>query len=538
MTLLQANALTIPLADQSVHCVVTSPPYWGLRVYDGVPPTEWPAVSYAPMPGLPPLAIAGCDPACDHEWAISVRKRSVGGEREYGSFDGGTGRAPAVKKGVGAYCQQCGGWRGCLGLEPTPEMFVGHLVLIFREVRRVLRDDGVCWVNMGDTYSQDTKWGGKSDHKNYTSVAGGYPVVRNIRADSGLKPKDRMLIPWRVALALQTEGWVLRNEVIWHKPNVLPDSTTDRLTVDHEYVFLLTKACRKRYWTHPHKRGTRQKPKPDYVWQHKQTGERVSYPPVGPRLLREFWRRVNLWQGHDYFFDQDAIREPQTGHTHSRGKGVTPKGKAAERGRNRANNSWQATTNRYTDVPGGRNKRTVWAIATASMSEAHFATFPPALIEPMIQAGTSARGVCPACGAPWERVLEKPTGDRDGRTSTQYPDGSSAKRLARLRQAARAKGHEYVNQTRTIGWTPTCDCPTHDPVPAIVLDPFAGAGTSVMVARNLGRRGIGLDMSLSYLRDIATPRLTTEFGGKPQPAGEPLDKLPLLAWAAWNDPRA
>ncbi|MCG8400019.1 MAG: site-specific DNA-methyltransferase, partial [Firmicutes bacterium] len=110
-----------------------------------------------------------------------------------------------------------------------------------------LRNDGTLWLNLGDTYSQDTKWGGKSDHKNYTSVAGGYQTCRNLRTNSGLKPKDLVGIPWRVAFALQDDGWYLRSDIVWYKPNPMPESVTDRPTKAHEYLFLLAKSQRYYY---------------------------------------------------------------------------------------------------------------------------------------------------------------------------------------------------------------------------------------------------------------------------------------------------
>lgn len=178
------------LPASSVQCVVTSPPYFGLRDY-GLPPTGWPEVAYAPMVGLPPV------------------------------------RVPE---------QEC-----CLGLEDDPIVFIAHLVHVFRLVRRVLRDDGVIWINMGDSYAQPSKWGCRSGNKNRTSEAGRYPR-RRVRADAGYKDKDLYGVPWRLALALEADGWYLRQDVIWYKPNALPDSVTDRPSRCHEYFFILSKA--------------------------------------------------------------------------------------------------------------------------------------------------------------------------------------------------------------------------------------------------------------------------------------------------------
>ena len=187
------------LEPESVQTCVTSPPYWGLRDY-GDGGQEWPPVSYAPMPGLPPLDIPGQTVA--------------------------------------------------LGLEPDPWAYVGHLVEVFRAVRRVLRDDGTLWLNLGDSYSVR----GQNRSLDYITRTGGNTGLngRNgrtherARIPDGLKAKDLCGIPWRVAYALQADGWYLRSDIIWHKPNPMPEPVTDRPTKAHEYLFLLSK--RPRYF--------------------------------------------------------------------------------------------------------------------------------------------------------------------------------------------------------------------------------------------------------------------------------------------------
>ena len=183
-----------------------------------------------------------------------------------------------------AFCGECGAWKGALGLGPTLELYVEHIVEIFREVWRVLRKDGTCWINLGDSYSG--------------------------RRDGKLKSKDLVGMPWRVAFALQDDGWWLRSPVIWDKPNPMPESVADRLTTSHEYVFILAKSGDRLYWVHPDRPGARSKPSPDYRYVCDETGEVVEAAPKGWRAKDSGWRRVNLWQGHDYFFDGYAIREP------------------------------------------------------------------------------------------------------------------------------------------------------------------------------------------------------------------------------------
>ena len=271
---------------------------------------------------------------------------------------------------------------------------------------------------------------------------------------------------------------------MWHKPNPMPESVTDRPTRAHEYVFLLTKSAR-------------------------------------------------------YYYDADAIREPakdplddirRMRQQHDANKSAaTPErnglrartDKQRSHGRRHAgfNDRWNGMSTEEQQAMGA-NKRTVWSIATQPYSGAHFATFPEKLVEPCILAGTSERGVCAECGAPWERVTERTDAPHDGKTETQYETGSAANRLALTRQAARERGEEYVQRVTTTGWRPTCD---HDaePVPSVVLDPFCGSGTTGVVALRHGRSFIGIELNPEYI-ELARKRI--------------IDDAPLLnsvadAWA-------
>ena len=411
-----ANALTIPLADQSVHCIVTSPPYWGLRDY-------------------------GVD--------------------------------------------------GQLGNERTPEEFIANMVTVFRECWRVLRDDGTLWLNLGDSYAGS--WGNYVAPNSASAKAldkrrkDRYGTYKPPSADvpSGLKPKDLVGIPWRVALALQADGWYLRSDIIWHKPNPMPESVTDRPTKAHEYVFLLTKS-------------------PRYFYDAEAVKEQVT-PSTVARL------------------SQDV--ENQTGSTRANGGAKTngtmkAVGKAYSFARNvaEADRPGQAASNHRADredvqYVGSRNRRSVWTIATAPYSGAHFATYPPDLVEPCIKAGTSARGVCPECGAPWEREVEHAIMPTAKAAKTFVIDERDLQADEMDQGSNRQKdGHKpgYISANKTIGWRPTCDCGREDAVPAIVFDPFAGSGTTLMVARALGRHGVGLDLSMTYIRECAKERLGFE----------------------------
>jgi DNA modification methylase len=292
---------------ESVQTVVTSPPYWGLRDYGTA---EW----------------EGGDSECDHRRQSPVSRASSGlgvkdGLGPYGDkFSATQGGTMAF----GAECGKCGARRidSQLGLEPTPEQYVANLVEVFREVRRVLRKDGTVWLNLGDSYGHGTS--AVQSHEGTTNV--GSVGTRDARADvmrNGLKAKDLVGIPWRTAFALQADGWWLRSDIIWSKPNPMPESVTDRPTRAHEYLFLLTKSAR-------------------------------------------------------YFYDADAIREEH----------------ARVWDPDAPNGSINARTRDASGIepnPAGRNRRSVWEIATAPYAEAHFATFPPKLVEPCILAG-SAKG--------------------------------------------------------------------------------------------------------------------------------------------------
>ena len=209
------------LPDASVHCVVTSPPYWGLRDYGTA---TW----------------DGGSEDCDHLRPVQRRNERPKGAFHGGTDDGDYAREPQYKD----TCRSCGAVRvdSQLGLEATPEEYVASMVDVFRKVRRVLRDDGTVWLNLGDTFMSS---GGERAYGSSDNGTGRGPGTRRHDVPrSGLKPKDLVGIPWRVAFALQADGWYLRSDIIWAKPNPMPESVTDRPTKSHEYLFLLTKSAR------------------------------------------------------------------------------------------------------------------------------------------------------------------------------------------------------------------------------------------------------------------------------------------------------
>ncbi len=326
--ILTGHVLTMlrTLPAESVQCVVTSPPYWGLRSYGSA------------------AQIWGGDPGHRHAFSSATFRRGPAGKQ--GSTSARIGRSNVkaqeqAQQSQGSFCE-CGAWRGDLGLEPTPELYAQHIVEIFREVRRVLRNDGTLWLNLGDCYATgggkvgDCPGGGaqgaryRGDHgPDPKSVAIGPQTQPNRMPINGLKPKDLVGIPWRIAFALQGDGWWLRSDIIWHKPNPMPESVTDRPTKSHEYLFLLTKNAR-------------------------------------------------------YSYDSDAVKEPGVYPA-----GVVVTGSLARFGRGEKFIAANAHRGKTTPITTGtRNRRSVWTVCTKPYKGAHFATFPPALVEPCILAGS------------------------------------------------------------------------------------------------------------------------------------------------------
>jgi DNA modification methylase len=413
--LYHADARSLPIDDESVDCVVTSPPYWGLRDY-GL--GEW----------------EGGNNDCSHERRLARNDA----KRENTQGFHGSSRDDSDKGAIQytGTCPLCGAIRvdNGIGLEPTPEAYCANMVKVFREVWRVLKPTGTVWMNLGDSYSS----GGRTTTTNDSFR--GDTIVNTVRTPvvKGIKPKDLVGIPWRVAFALQADGWYLRSDIIWSKPNPMPESVTDRPTKAHEYIFLLTKS------------------------------------PT-------------------YYYDADAIREPAqnwgirdrtNGKYHNEGTGLT-------------HHSGLTDSNH---AESGRNKRTVWEIATQPYPEAHFATFPEDLVEPCILAGSSEKGVCAQCGKPWERIVVA-SGGTIGKGWNDHTNDM----VRGMRDESHGKSTDGTYKRTDMGWEPTCTC-NADVVPATVLDPFAGSGTTMAVAQKFGRKSVGTDLSREYL-DLATKRL-------------------------------
>lgn len=501
----------------SVHVAVTSPPYFGLRDY-GLPPSVW-----------------GGDPSHEHTWGAEERgKRKDILPPELSTSEARMGTSDRQGLGPlsgGRFCTGCSAWLGLLGLEPTIDLYVRHLVEIFREVRRVLRDDGTFWLNIGDSWNGSGGAGGDYEEGGTREGQPRYPG----RHLEELKPKDLCGIPWELAFALRKDGWWLRSDIVWTKRNPAPESVSDRPTKAHEYVFLLAKSGDTQFWTHRDLPGTRQQPKPDYRWSN--GDEERDTAPEGWTPKNREWIRRNLWHGHDYFYDDFAVREKSVegGRTFKGGSTVRP-GVDVKGGHQ--GNGWKD----YQVAPT-KNRRSVWEINTEPYAGEHYASFPRALVEPCILAGSSARGVCSVCGAPQARIVEvekvdkTPSGwdtglgahgaeppkgrypqriDYEGK-NIDTPEHASGRRLLSAVRTARAQGGDHDNPfppKETVGWQPTCEHFDAEVVPATVLDTFAGSGTSLLVAKALGRRSIGCELSDAYCK-LAAKRI----GGVTLPMG-------------------
>ena len=345
--------------ERTFNCCVTSPPYWGLRDYGTA---EW----------------EGGSVECDHlqpaAHGYNPFETSTLGPKRDGIAESNSAHADGAKRQqYKESCGKCGATRidRQLGLEKTPEEYVAKMVEVFREVRRVLRDDGTLWLNIGDSYAGSGKgaWNNKNGGQKEVYIPDSdSPQALLPKVPDGLKPKDLVGIPWMLAFALRADGWYLRSDIIWSKPNTMPSSVRDRCTVAHEYVFMLTKSAR-------------------------------------------------------YYFDQEAIKEPSanSGKVVSLGERSFSKRQADGAGIAPSGNG---NASEYV-VKETRNRRSVWTIPTSPFPEAHFATFPPKLIEPCILAG------CPPSG--------------------------------------------------------------------LVLDPFAGSGTTLAVAKSLSRCAVGIELQADYL---------------------------------------
>lgn len=358
-----------------------------------------------------------------------------------------------------------------LGLEQTMQEYIAGQVEVFREVRRVLRDDGTLWLNMGDRYTSTTTTGRNDSDRMYGEdskdlISSG---PSGIVLPSGMRPGNLMGMPWRLAFALQADGWFLRSDIIWAKSNPMPESVKNRPTKSHEYMFLLSKQ-------------------------------------------------------QQYYYDGEAVKnDSKVSWNAKRGFGVMrPKAEClSDENLDLQRTQFAHKTHHDDCEKTGANLRTVWSINTEALKSQHFAAFPQKLVVPCIKAGTSERGCCPKCGAHWTRIVAR------GRNATRPGDESKVAEVIARTKLGNTPGkaktsskstlgfaleignrdpQRHVTFTSTVGWEPGCAC-GEDAIPCTVLDPYCGSGTTLLVASKLGRRSIGCELNPEYV-EMAKQRIT------------------------------
>lgn len=367
-TLYQGHVLDVlaQLPEESVNCVVTSPPYWGLRKYAGDQDRLWDNHN-----------------GCEHEFTTTTTiSNNNGGSGS--TLEGRGTKTQGVPDGKyhTSVCLKCGAWRGAYGLEPTIALYVQHTITVLQAIKRVLRKDGVVWWNVGDSYASNPT----ASTTDASTLGGGKTtqdkaIDRPNKITDGLKPKDLCLIPSRVALAAQDDGWWVRSLIVWSKPNPMPESVTDRPTDAYENIIMLTKS--RTYW-------------------YDGDAVKENYSESYANDSRHGSAHLNHTPEKDY--DASDVQTPT-----------------------------QLHDNMFTKPMGtGRNLRNVWEITTQPYKEAHFATFPEKIPERCILAS------CPQDGT--------------------------------------------------------------------VLEPFAGSGTTLAVAKRLGSKSIGIELSEQYCK-LAVKRI-------------------------------
>lgn len=502
----------------SVQTCVTSPPYFGLRSYS-TNPQVW-----------------GGDSACQHAWG-GERLRPTGNNPSVKSTlttNNGRGPLPGDKfhadagqtASSGTTCLRCTAWRGELGSENTPEQYIANLVDVFREVRRVLRDDGTCWVNLGSSYAGSGKGPSNDAPRPQASLnnrqlpAGAAPSVWQGVAP-GFKPKDLMMMPFFVAEALRQDGWWLRSAITWCKRAPMPESVTDRPTSATEMIFLFSKSARYYYdadavrepntinpaWNYGSERYRRNMSQDEIKTDGDFRCPKSSGPgwkgmaPAGPD-----GNGRNLW---NYWLLEESYER------------LSPEWTEAQRtyAESALRDFWAQLLEEQPQAP----MAPWWLLSPEPYPNAHFATFVTEIPRRAILAGTSERGACPACGAGWIRVVEKGAlVSSDGRTGScgvanQEGKGNS---VSRTKSALGAEQSYYAmarRERKAIDWQPSCRCDAGEPRPCVVLDPFGGSGTTGLVADRLGRDAILIELNPEYA-EMARQRIINDA---PLLAGSP-----------------
>lgn len=417
------------------------------------------------------------------------------------------------------------GVKNQLGMEKTPELHIEKLVTGFREVKRVLRDDGVFWLNYGDKYSGA---GGESKFPQNdlnNKILKGCASTHGMNIDNG----NLLGLAWRLALALQADGWILRSDVIWAKGtsfcdeyagSCMPESVSGTRWERHKIKIKAKNPREKRDMNLQEVAG--------HFLTHRADGSKIESRgenavwkdcPGCPKCEKNngYVLRKGSWRctrGHEYVFqfskntgyysDMEAIKQEYK-YDGRQDTALKPTDKYGNRNYGQSPNSCHSEgAERW---PGnGKNLRDVWLINPHGYADAHYATFPPSLVEPMIKASTSEKGVCPKCGSQWARVLKmndnyvKFTKAGGALDLKDKPDGISRRQR---------KGHPSIlpDKYSTIDWKATCTCGIEETIPALVLDCFMGSGTVALMAEQLKRNYTGIDISEKYIKEHAELRI-------------------------------
>lgn len=643
------------MPSRSVHAVTTSPPYWGLRDYSvcscrqarvqhdsstlvgsqagtpehfGAPKSDCP-ICHGTGFDLSMTVWVGGDNKCAHNCTLP----NVGTTLYLGS-DGKPGKNCTSWQGAERHamaglknCTICGAHRvNCqLGSERVPDCLgwargvncaddhtggnwltgchVCRMVLVFREVRRVLRDDGTCWINYGDTYASGgenrpaaSKKVTRTSDTCSDAVTGNDGVYGRlldrqgnggtfyIETDTGLAAGNLIGVPWRIALALQADGWILRSDLPWVKRNPMPESAESRPGKALEYVFQFVKemgayfdmdavkAQSKGEWN-SHKDMSPEGGKNHQISQSlgklaltrgysKADGSRSHHPDIDQNT-RNF-RNADLWfdsleegkreqvvrdvlrlidaarsedkpqekalqnifqfvkQMHSYF-DMDSVKRNASTNPHAPGNKKLDDSRndhesmdkvwGADGKRNmRSSDLWFESIETPHGIVGVGNDPVGLDVVSYSYEGSHYATFPPKLIEPLIKCSTSEAGCCAHCGTSWKRVVSAASGGAIGAAWLNHDDDTEKGGF----KTASSKGYKPGS---TIYWEPDCTCHgrdgTPERIPCTVLDPFMGSGTTACVSAQLGRRSVGIEISLRYIEDHQVQRITDTLRDMP-----------------------
>lgn len=489
-----------------VHTGITSPPYWGQRAY-----------------------IWGGDGSCaekkiSHKW-VKLNDKIL-------------------------TCENCHCFAPILGMEKTPEEHIENLVRGFGKFKRILRDDGTLWVNYSDKYA-----GGGNNRGNKSPIsqkqasnkgATGQCAEHNRSAVEGVEDGNLLCLPWRVAMALQSDSWYLRSVIIWCKAWSFHDCGYETKIIKSEGLFgqelediieegqnyagsTMPESMNGWRWERHKLKVKSIKPEqysskvynkanPEtktYGWSpnHPEKGDEPTTaqwklcpgcakcnPHDGWVLRKGSWRPTSAYEylfmfskTKSYYADAEAVKEE--------GQDWGPRDRTNWKAKRIPGQSPHTGCENGDYSNTGRNLRNVWCIGTKGYKGAHYATFPEALIEPVIKASTSQKGVCPKCGAPWARMIETDyikigSGTCGGRN--RFAEGDKS--------GFTGKPTMKTNNT-TLGWMPACECEIEETVPALVYDPFMGSGTVAAVADKLGRYYCGSELNEDYIREQCEPRL-------------------------------